>query len=540
MYKRLIVAILIAFFSLHLYAQAHIDPGIIEKQIFVNVLHPDASDSNMGTDPGYPLKSLSKALAMSKNIPSRITVFPGHYREYLDIYSNQLLIIEAYKPGTVFISGSDVFSSKKRDSLIVVAWPYDFGYFDDSDFCFGPCNMTDTQRRREILFINGEPYEQITTFDSLSEGRFLVDEVNNEVLIFPDAAAHLNDPEIEISVRAYDIYDMGRNGSLVTATVYEGSGLILKGLTFEHAANIAHQGCLSITHTDNLFIEDCKFQWNNGVGLELEDCSHVTIKNTLFRHNGQRGMGVGHGENLLLQNLEIYGNNWRMNADKMISHDAAGVKIFGSTKNVVLDNIHAYNNYCSAIWFDWNNTNYRIQNSLIENNQETGIMLEGSRKPAFVENCVVRNNDVGIKGYGHANVTIDSCTVYGNNIQLSLGQDGRIVQQDDDWEINSRDWRIFYSSFLATERSQSIMYFFEYHNPHVPSSYAATDFFETVNADYNTFYHPTKKNIFPDGNSLSDTPLTLNEWQKITKQDQNSVFRNDSSKRKRLSRENIE
>jgi len=508
-----------------MYAQAHIDVGSIEKHLFVNNQHPKSSDLNLGSDPESPLHSLNKALEISKNTATKITVFPGHYREYLDIVSNQLLIIEASEPGSVYISGSDIFPSRKiSDSLVFVLWPYNWGYFDDSDFCFGACNMSLIQKRRELLFINNQSYQQVLFLDSLKEGCFLVDEVNNQISIYPKKGLTYEEMEIEVSVRGYDIYDQGRNGSLVRATTHNGMGLFLRGLIFEHASNIAHQGCLSISNTDNLHIEDCVFQWNNGVGLELEDCSDVLIQNCTFRNNGERGMGIGNGENILLKDLKVHGNNWRMNAASMIAHDAAGIKVFGSTKNVILDNIHAYENYCNTIWFDWNNENYQILNSLIENNQESGIMLEGSRKQAYIHNCIIRHNNVGIKGYGHANVTVDSCYIYGNNAQISLGQDGRIVRQDNNWEINSKDWRIHYTKLIATDKNQSVLSFFEYNNPNIPSTYATEDFLETVEADYNTYFHPVDDKIFPDGKSVNGTPLSLFYWQSIAKQDKNSIF----------------
>ncbi len=521
--------LLLTVYTLCLQAQANIDYESIINTWYVNKHHANASDDNPGVSPDKPLYSIEKALNRSKNTASKIIIYPGTYRNNLNLFSNELLILEASEKGEVIIAGSDRFDSwQKQGEYYITDWHYDWGFFQDSNFCFGPCFMEEVQKRRELLFINGKYVKQVVTPDSLEENSFYVDEENDKVVLFPPADVILDESLVEISTRGFDKYDQGRNGSIVTATVYNGKGLVLRGISFQHAANTAHQGSLTILNTDNLLIEDCIFQWNNGVGLEMENCSNVSIRNTKFKNNGQRGMGIGHGENMVLQNLEISHNNWRMNAPKMISHDAAGIKIFGSTKNVILDSIHAYNNYCSAIWFDWNNSNYKIKNSVAENNQETGLMLEGSRKPAYVINCVVRNNGVGIKGYGHANVTIDSCLVYANNIQLSLGQDGRIVDQDENWETNTQEWKIFHSRFIATDESQEVLSFFEYHNPNEPSTYASKDFFETVTADYNTYYHPSKKNIFPDGHTLDSDDLTLKLWQRITGQDKNSLFNNNT------------
>lgn len=525
MYNRLFLSLLICFLYFQLHAQTYTDQGIIEKHLYVNNHHPDASDSNIGSDPEFPLYTLSRALEVTKNIPSRITVFPGNYREYLDIFTDELLIIEASEPGTVFISGSDIFSAwDKEDSLFTAIWPYDWGYFDDSDFCFGPCEMSNLQKRREMLFVNGENYVQVLSVDSLKEGSFFIDEANDRVFLFPEQGINPNEEEVEISVRGYDIYDKGRNGSLVRATVYRGRGLVLKGLTFEHAANIAHQGCVSISDTDNLRIEECTFQWNNGVGLELENCSQLTIFNSLMQNNGQRGMGIGNGKNMELVKLDVNNNNWRMNSPKMISHDAAGIKVFGSTKNVVLQNVYVHNNYSHGIWFDWNNENYKILNSVITNNQEAGIMLEGSRKPAYVSKCEIKKNDIGIKGYGHANVTIDSCIVCDNNIQLSLGQDGRIVEEDNDWEINSKDWTIYHSILAAENNDQKIFDFFEYNNPNQPSTLSSANFYRTVKSNFNRFYHPDNLYVFPSGKNLEGGQYNLVQWRELTGQDKDSSW----------------
>ncbi|MFW5760896.1 MAG: right-handed parallel beta-helix repeat-containing protein, partial [Cyclobacteriaceae bacterium] len=329
---------------------------------------------------------------------------------------------------------------------------------------------------------------------------------------------------VEVSTRGFDIYDLGRNGSLVRATIYEDQGLMIKGIVFQHTANTMHQDALNISNTSNVLIEDCVFQWNNGVGLEFESCSNVTVRNTLIRYNGERGMGTGMGENLHFENLTVYENNWRTNADKIISHDAAGIKLFGGNKNVMLDNIIAFNNKSHAIWFDWDNENYTIRNSTLSDNQEAGIMLEGSRKPALIQSCTLQNNGIGIKGYGHANVTIERSLIYGNHHQLSLGQDGRRVKQDSQWEINSKDWKIFHNQIIATESDQSLFTFFEYHNPDKPSTWASIDFFQTVRADYNTYFHPSNGKQFPDGKHLEGGQLTFENWKKLTGQDVHSEW----------------
>ena len=514
-------------FCLQLPVSGQISPTNFDPQkiVFVDNEHPGASDFNSGIERSSPLKTLQHAINVCKNITAKIIVASGHYRSYLDIVTNKTIIIEAEEPGTVFISGSDVFKKwAKSDSLYWHTWPYDWGFFADSASCFGDCHLSDYQKRREMVFVDGKPLLQVLHFDQLKKGTFYIDEKMDKVFINMENNTHPDNHNIEVATRGYDVYDQGRNGSLVKIQVYNGKGLIIKGIVFQHVANTMHQDALTITNTDNVIMEDCIFQWNNGVGVEFFKCNNVSMQNCVIRNNGERGMGVGSGENFFFNNLKIYGNNWRTNADKIIAHDAAGIKIFGSTKNVIIDNSEVYNNFCNAVWFDWNNENYIIRNSRIYNNQEAGIMVEGSRKRALIENCEIYNNNSGIKGYGHANVTVENCKIYANDTQLTFGQDGRIVTQDNNWEIDSKDWKLYGNMIYATEPSQKIFTFFEYSNPNVPSTKSVENFFETVRSDFNTYYHPDFKNIFPDGESLFETPLSLSKWTEKTKQDRNSKF----------------
>jgi parallel beta-helix repeat protein len=508
------------------YGQALIDSSHITQTLYVNVNSDNASDTNPGTNINMPLKTIQHALNKAKNISSKIIVAPGEYRNYLDITSDSLIILEASEHYQSTISGSEVFSDwRVFDSLYSHPWPYDWGEWDDSEACFGPCQSTEYQKRRELLFINEKPVKQVVKTSNLKNNTFFVDEANDRILLNPPNEIDLSSVKIEVSTKGYDIYGTGRNGSLIRATIFNNSGLIIRGFRIQHVANTMHQDALTISNSGNVLIDKCIFQWNNGVGLELVDCENVTVQNCEVRYNGERGMGVGSGKNLLITDLSIYENNWRTNTSKIIAHDAAGIKLYGGIENCVLNNIHAYNNYCHTIWFDWNNSNYTIENSLIEHNQETGIMLEASRKPANVENCTLLYNDVGIKGYGHSNVRVDSCFLFANGSQISLGQDGRTVSQDGGWEISCNDWEIKNSKIISATPTQGMISFFEYFSP---ATHASSDYYNTATADSNIYYHPNGDKQWPDGQSVNGGQLTLDEWRDATDQDIHSTWQKPS------------
>ncbi len=518
----LLLTALLILLPTNAFNQANIDSSNIEKTVYVNINHQNADDNNSGLDPENPIKSLQKAIDVCADTAARIIMYPGHYRSFIDIVSDKLMIIEASEPGEVYISGSDIFENwQEKDTLYTHVWTNDWGYFDDSNFCFGPCNLSDYQKRREMVFINGDPVTQVVKKSNLEENTFYVDEENDEILLNPPSGIDLATATIEVSTRGFDVYNEGRNGSLVRASVFQDAGLILRGLTFQHTANTPHQDALTIENTNNLLVENCVFQWNNGVGFQIQNCSNTTLQNLIARYNGERGMGVSSGENIIISDVELYENNWRTNAPKIIAHDAAGIKLAGGIENCIMDNIQGWNNYCPAIWFDWNNGNYTIKNSTFTHNQEEGIMLEASRKPATVDNCTFMYNGVGIMGYGHANVTLKNSFFFANGAQISLGQDDRTVNQDNDWEINSRNWTIKNTHIISATPTQSLFSFFSFFNP---STDPSTDYYSTVTADSNTYYHPASDEQWPDDNSASGEKLSFSAWKNETSQDLHSVW----------------
>ncbi|HKK63199.1 MAG TPA: right-handed parallel beta-helix repeat-containing protein [Bacteroidales bacterium] len=525
--KVVLVAVVLIIIQLKAVSQANIDTTNIENILYVNINHNNADNTNAGLTPEQPLKTLQHAINLAKDKRSKIIIYPGHYRSYIDIVSDELMFLEATEPGKVYVSGSDIYSEwVKEDTIFTHEWSLDWGYFDDSDFCFGPCQLSDYQKRRELIFIDSAPVKQVLKITDLGPNTFYIDEVNDRILLNPPDSVNLQNATVEVATRGYDIYGEGRNGSLVRATVFGGKGMIIRGITFQHTANTAHQDALTISNTTNLLVENCVFQWNNAVGFEMLNCSNITVKKCITRYNGERGMGVGGGESILIDDVKIYENNWRTNAPKIIAHDAAGIKLYGSINNCTLNNIKARNNYCNAIWFDWNNGNYTIQNSTINDNQKAGIMLEASRKSAYVRNCTLMYNGDGIMGYGHANVTVDSCFMFANNNQISLGQDGRTVGQDDDWEINCEDWTIKNSTIVSASPTQGMISFFAYLSP---TTNASNNYYTTATADSNRYYHPRGDEQWPDGNKVSGGQLSLEEWRNKTGQDLNSVWMKPSA-----------
>ena len=133
---------------------------------------------NVSPTPGALKTAIEQAAEkLREGTPTKILLAPGVYREgELVIDGTKIggeafstpLVIEAEKPGSVTISGADVFPAKdwkavKDASGKVVAyehpWPYDFGFCPTGNKNYNP--KSPYEHRREVAKINGVPLRQV-------------------------------------------------------------------------------------------------------------------------------------------------------------------------------------------------------------------------------------------------------------------------------------------------------------------------------------------------------------------------------------------
>jgi hypothetical protein len=115
--------------------------------------------------------------SIKEGIPTKILVHPGIYREgNFELNAKNvggksadtLLVIEAARPGTAILSGSDVFAPNTWKAVTDAAgevlyyehdWPYDLGFRPGGWLRYNP-KLT-IEHRQELAFVNGQPLKQV-------------------------------------------------------------------------------------------------------------------------------------------------------------------------------------------------------------------------------------------------------------------------------------------------------------------------------------------------------------------------------------------
>ena len=185
--------------------QAGVDELSVKQTLYVSPQDPKADNSGPGTSEAIPLQSMQKAIDKSGGINTKIVVLPGDCRELITVPpGDALLVIEAKETGKSAISGSDLLTDwKEAAGVYEHQWPHTFGPMKESHFNI---DWTPLERRRELAFVDGEPYRQVLSREELVEKTFCISEADRKVYIKPAASTDTKKARVEISVRGADPY----------------------------------------------------------------------------------------------------------------------------------------------------------------------------------------------------------------------------------------------------------------------------------------------------------------------------------------------
>lgn len=568
------------------FGQARIDETKVEKTYYIS---PSGSDNNVGSESGKPLASIQKAIDLAAGVPSKIILADGVYRQYVQVEKGaSLLVIEAANPGNAIISGADVFADwKPTDEAGVLshAWTHKWGVGTD----LGWWGSTPFNRRREMIYFNDVRLKQrldetgtAVALSSLEPGEFTVDEAKGKVFMHPPVGADVGNAKIEMPVRGYDkdYAPWIQAASRPLILIREHGNIVLRGLVVKHAANYMKfspavdivgsvEAASASELPEHILIDRLLVTENNAIGMEISNCRNVTVRNSRFNDNGERGAGMVQvavekktGErkpvaprNYLWEDCQFNGNNWRTIGTWGDMNDAAGFKAFGqSADGSVFLRCQFNDNLCNGYWQDYAGSNVTLDSCMVENNQAAsgaggyGIINEMTRGPFTVRNCVIRNNNnAGIISSGSPNVTIESNVIYHNNFRPGATnnyfcQEIRINSDCDrdsaDFDFGLEGWTITGNTIASLggtiDGEQVIGYVMEANGPKYPSGRSpGAEFAWQVISDRNIW---SKNPVDKDGDkilfsmkSTSNKPdLSLGQWQQQTnrhgKQDLHSKF----------------
>ena len=332
--------------------------------------HPNASDSNDGRSLASPFKTLGRGV-LSLVAGDTLSIKEGIYREPIVISASgtasKPIVIRAYPgdEGNVVIRGSNVVKGWTNDGGGL--WSVPWQPLPKTDYPESWPDVDEYSRRREIVFFNGSPLEQVLSGSALTSGRFWMDDAAQRMRI--RISGDPNASQVEISVRTQGVMAAGK------------SNLVFRGLRIEHVSTEIWIGAIHLGSNDR--VEDCRVEYNNGNGI-MAFSNSVFIRTT-SRFNGRLGIALN-GSNSLVESSETSHNSWRYGP----RWEAGGIKILGGmpSNNRFVRHTAKHNNGI-GIWFDTTGSGNVVEASFFEGNVFAGLEFEATIGPNWAINNVV-------------------------------------------------------------------------------------------------------------------------------------------------------
>ncbi|MEW6144665.1 MAG: right-handed parallel beta-helix repeat-containing protein [Thermodesulfobacteriota bacterium] len=490
-------------------------------EIYVDGNNPYASDNNAGTN-ARPLKTISKAAYLAdknnkNNIQTTVIVNPGTYREsialpFVSDHSNTeaAIIFKASSPGSVIISGSDIWTGWKKESSYNIYsrnWPYNWGavpqpWPNDE-------NLAEIVRRREIVFVGGKIMKQVLSYKELLANSFYVSESQDKIYVRMPAGVDINNYRVEVAVRSK------------LFTVDSRKNVTIRGFVFQHANTAVDGNAVDINNSSNILVEDNSFIWNNWGGLRFNSSNNITARGNVANHNGGRGMEAWRIKNLLFEENTTSFNNWRGVRGNFTGFAVAGLKHLRIHDGTYRRHV-SVGNKTRGFWCDFDCSDVTVEDAILTNNLKDGIFVEASEGPVTIQDSAICNNEEGpgIIGDNSQYVTLDGNVFYGNGdsqIAVRGVNTGRTV---DNWEtgkkmnLYTRNWTVVYNVIMGKKGAQSLI--------DVKES-PADRFISSLTSNKNIWYNAFNLAVFK-----ADGTFDFTKWKSVTGQDSGSVFRDPS------------
>jgi hypothetical protein len=381
------------------------------KTLHVAKHHPRASDDNPGSR-RKPLATITQAArrALRRSASgkaARILIHPGVYREGIQFHAPDethrlgSVVFKGIGRRPVVISGSDVWkgwSNLPETNIYHHHWQYRWGEtpLPPSWGNIPESRMPRVIRRREMIFVNGDPFTQVMSRRELRSTRksFYVSENERKIYIRPPFGIDIREAKVEVAVRPYLF---GANHQ---------RDVVIRNITFQHANTPLDSSAVFFAESSGIRIENSRFLWNNWRGLGFHASNDIRVKTTIANHNGVSGLGAGTSNNLLFVDTQTSHNNWRgsrgwdtSNHDSAIRPhfiDFATGQKFAHLRDAVFRRHRSVGNLTGGLWFDTDNARITLDGVVLKNNLTHGVFVEANQGPFRVTNSIICANETGV------------------------------------------------------------------------------------------------------------------------------------------------
>ena len=504
--------------------RARTQATVTENQ--TTILYVDGK-SGSDTYPGTissPLKTIQAAISKvnannQKRIGTRVIVNPGIYREAVSInpVSNQTtvpLTVQAAVTGTAIIAASDVLTNWSTDPGYSSAYTTTFS--PEKSTCSLPSgwpnNFAPIALRTEMIFVNGTPLTQVTTYAQMQPGTFYRSEGYNLLHIWPPAGTNMQTAVVEAAKRQKTMSIVGR------------SNIVLRGLVFRHAANCINTSGATVTTSSNVLIDSVQALWNNWGGLGVFSSTNFTVQNSIASYNGGVGFQGSKDQFALYNFNESDYNNWRGAQAAFYEWGMGGTKFF-QMRNTTVQNHFSYSNQAEGLWFDTDNKNILIDHVTLAGNVTAALQIERDEGPVTLQNSHLCSSGNGVNILTSEQVKIQNNIFYNNGttnkyqaqIFIAGQPGGKVItdwQTGQSYDLFTKGMILTGNTFVDAVPGQNV--FGTYLSGNDWSTFA-----NTLNASNNKWYDPTTSNSFKVVNGKM---VSLAGWQTATGTDYTSSW----------------
>lgn len=526
------------------FGQANINETL--ETAFVYVDGTTGSDSNPGTEQS-PLKTIQAGatLAITKNhqgLGTRVIINPGTYRESISLTGHSRdtslpMTIEAAQSGTVMVNGAVPYTNwtpeNGNPAIYSTSWSNEWGLcplptMKGRWHQTGPYQQ-DIVRRREMVFVNGQPLTQVMLAGQMQPGTFSVNETSHLVYLWPPAGTNINTADVEVATMPQLLSVLGK------------SNLVVRGLTFEYANNCRNNAAVNVAGgATNILLDSDNVVWNNAGGLYVGNAgtASFTVQNVVSNHNGQYGVGTAETKNGLWKSITSNYNNWRGAQGAYYAWNSSGGHFYSPHTDTVSGFVAAYNQTHGIHW-DTDVQNIQATGVVSVQNLLDGVFFEVIQGPASLSSSFVCSNDLGVhdqylQGGGlelrnSEQITFSGNTLYNNgSAQINIqGVSGGISITN--WETgqvyNLVSQQFTHKNNVVAAANSSQQVFFD-------SYLDGTDwnkFQSTLTSNNNAWWNGSNSTAFTVPFPNMGTTDPFSGWKQITNQDASSSWTQPSS-----------
>lgn len=403
----------------------------------------DAASTAENTDGSAqsPYRTIARAVADAR-AGDTITVRGGVYRECIEFVTggkpNAPITLRAAPGETVTLDGADrvtgltpVNEASAQAGLQLwrkAAYESRYRLFGGPAYrqrmiAQGPSGVEQIERRSQgdMLWLDGRLLKQVLRRQDLAARTFWVDRDKHELFLALAAGDAAEDHLIEACTRGTLIYG-------------DASYIHLRRLHLTRSSSlpVIFGAALAISETTRGWVvEDCIVDWNNFYGISVRGGDHRILRN-LVQNNGVEGIGGAICDNVLLDGNSSLANNWQRGI--RTGWTGGGGKFSGS-RGVTIRNHFAAFNRGPGVWFDGDNRNITIENSIFHHNAD-GLMVEISPGPTVFRNNLCFANGAGIIVAESGQVRVENNTLVANRRGLELRNlVDRATKEHPDWKL---------------------------------------------------------------------------------------------------------